>query len=98
MRIDVSHAEFAGRIVKCHNGILTDPNRRDDQNGHGTHVAVIAGASGLNLQGKGLASAMSFYIDQVGGPGGVRRPCTGGETRFPSPLMSCHTALRRRRA
>lgn len=63
--INANHSEFSGRILKCHNEIFSDPNTCDDQNGHGTHVAGIVGAAGSNPDAKGVAPAVSFYIDQV---------------------------------
>ncbi len=66
--IDSSHPEFSGRILQCHSEI-TNTNACNDQNGHGTHVAGIAGAAGCcavpNDAAKGVAPALSFYIDQV---------------------------------
>ncbi len=67
--IDTTHPEFAGRILKCHSEI-SNPSTCDDQNGHGTHVAGIAGAAGVNPSAKGVAPALSFYIDQVLNAGG----------------------------
>ncbi len=63
--IDRTHPEFSGRIVLCNSEISTEPTC-DDGNGHGTHVAGIAGAAGVNnAQATGVAPALSFYIDKV---------------------------------
>ena len=62
--IDNTHPEFLGRILKCHSEI-TNTDSCDDQNGHGTHTAGIAAASGVNPQAEGVAPQASLYIDQV---------------------------------
>lgn len=62
--IDTTHPEFSGRIVLCHSE-LTHTDTCTDGNGHGTHVAGIIGASGVNPSAKGVAPAVSYYIDQV---------------------------------
>lgn len=62
--IDTTHPEFSGRILKCHSE-LTNTNTCEDQNGHGTHVAGIAGAAGINTSAKGVAPSVSFYVAQV---------------------------------
>ncbi|HEV2192751.1 MAG TPA: S8 family serine peptidase [Nitrosopumilaceae archaeon] len=63
--IDTTHPEFSGvRILKCHSEI-TNTNACTDGNGHGTHVAGIVGAAGVNPTAKGVAPSTSFYIDQV---------------------------------
>ena len=61
---DTTHPEFSGRIALCHSEI-TNTNTCEDQNGHGTHTAGIAGAAGVNTNAKGVAPAVSLYIDQV---------------------------------
>lgn len=63
--IDNTHPEFSARILKCHNEIFLNPNTCKDNNGHGTHVAGIAGAAGVDINAKGVAPAVSLYIDQV---------------------------------
>lgn len=62
--IDTTHPEFSGRILKCHSEI-TNTNTCTDGNGHGTHVAGIAAAAGINTSAKGVAPSASLYIDQV---------------------------------
>jgi len=62
--IATAHPEFSGRILLCHSEI-TGTNTCEDGNGHGTHVAGIVGATGVNAAAKGVAPAASFYIDQV---------------------------------
>lgn len=67
--INNSHPEFSGKLLKCHSEI-TNTDTCEDQNGHGTHTAGIAGAAGnLNTinstAAKGVATNISFYIDQV---------------------------------
>ncbi len=62
--IDTTHPEFSGRIGLCHSEI-TNTNTCVDGNGHGTHVAGIVGASGVNPSAKGVAPSATFYIDQV---------------------------------
>jgi subtilisin len=64
--IATAHPEFSGRIVQCHSEIPNiDPNTCEDQFGHGTHVAGIVGAAGINPSAKGVAPSVSFYSDQV---------------------------------
>ncbi len=62
--IDKNRPEFSGRIFMCHNE-LTGNNTCLDDNGHGTHVAGIIGAVGINPTAKGVSPAASFYIDKV---------------------------------
>src|SRR3989475_620031 len=62
--IDSTHPEFAGRIALCHSEI-TNTDTCEDPNGHGTHVAGIAGAAGINPSAKGVAPAVSLFSDQV---------------------------------
>lgn len=62
--IDGTHPEFTGRITLCHSEI-TNSSTCQDQNGHGTHVAGIVGATGINTNAKGVAPGVQYYIDQV---------------------------------
>src|SRR5437773_2714407 len=62
--IDTSHPEFSGRIVLCHSELAAEPTC-EDGNGHGTHVAGIAGARGANSNAKGVAPGVSLLIDKV---------------------------------
>ena len=62
--IDTTHPEFTGRIGLCHSEI-TNTNTCEDGNGHGTHVAGIVGASGVNPSAKGVAPSVTLLIDQV---------------------------------
>jgi len=62
--IDTSHPEFTGRIAKCHNE-FDGKNTCLDENNHGTHVAGILGASGVDPNAKGVAPEAIFYIDKV---------------------------------
>lgn len=62
--IDTTHPEFAGRIALCHSEI-TNSSTCQDQNGHGTHVAGIVGATGINSNAKGIAPGVQYYVDQV---------------------------------
>jgi thermitase len=48
--IDLSHPDLVGRIVPGYDFVNND-NDPDDDNGHGTHVAGIAGAIGNNSTG-----------------------------------------------
>jgi subtilisin family serine protease len=50
--LDVSHPEFAGRVVGPYNSTTASPTIDvTDGNGHGTHVTGIAAAQGNNAQG-----------------------------------------------
>jgi minor extracellular protease Epr len=62
--IDTTHPEFTGRIGLCHSEI-TNTNTCEDGNGHGTHVAGIVGASGVNPSAKGVAPSSILFSDQV---------------------------------
>jgi subtilisin family serine protease len=63
--IDITHPEFAGRIALCRSEILNTEGACNDENGHGTHVAGIASAKGLNNLAKGVAPDSMLYINQV---------------------------------
>ncbi|MBI3859133.1 MAG: S8 family serine peptidase [Thaumarchaeota archaeon] len=62
--IDTTHPEFSGRILACASEVKGARTCEDD-NGHGTHVAGIAGASGVDPLGKGVAPSVSFMIDKI---------------------------------
>lgn len=62
--IDTSHKEFIGRVLKCHSELRSEVTC-NDLNGHGSHVAGIVGAAGVDEKAKGVAPAVSFYIDKV---------------------------------
>src|SRR5215467_1560821 len=62
--LDKTRPEFSGRVILCHSE-LTGNNTCTDDNGHGTHVAGIVGAVGINPTAKGVSPAASFYIDKV---------------------------------
>ncbi len=62
--ISTFHPEFTGRIGLCHSEI-TNTTTCQDGNGHGTHVAGIVGASGVNPSAKGIAPSVTYFIDQV---------------------------------
>jgi len=67
--IATTHPEFAGRIVACHTEVRHTSTCEDD-NGHGTHVAGIAGAQGVNPSAKGVAFSVFFMSDKVLDSGG----------------------------
>jgi subtilisin family serine protease len=63
--IDLSHPEFAGRIVFSKNYVVPSLPARDD-NGHGTHVAGIIAAAQNNGQGiSGVAPTVLLDIRRV---------------------------------
>ncbi len=62
--IDTSHPEFANRIVGCKTEVSGTASCEDD-NGHGTHVAGIAGAQGLDSHAKGVAPSVLLMSDKV---------------------------------
>ena len=62
--INASHIEFSGRVLKCRSE-LSSETTCNDLNGHGTHVAGIVGAAGVDVNAKGVAPATTFYIDKV---------------------------------
>ncbi|HZD12493.1 MAG TPA: S8 family serine peptidase, partial [Candidatus Binatus sp.] len=62
--ISTSNVEFNGRIVGCHTEVPGTLNCEDD-NGHGTHVAGIAGSAGVNNASRGVAPSVSFLIDKI---------------------------------
>src|SRR5256712_11876462 len=62
--ISTSNPEFAGRIVACHTEVQGTSSCEDD-NGHGTHVAGIAGAAGIITAARGVAPNVQFLEDKV---------------------------------
>lgn len=62
--IDENHPDFHGRIIAQQNFV---GDHLADRNGHGTHVAGIAGGSGRASQGKyrGVAPEVSLLIAKV---------------------------------
>ncbi len=62
--IATSHREFAGRIVACKTEVAGTTTCEDDQ-GHGTHVAGIAGAQGIDGGAKGVAPSVLLMSDKV---------------------------------
>jgi len=62
--IATAHPEFSGRIVACHTEVSGTTTCEDD-NGHGTHVAGIAAAAGVNPSAKGVAPGLSLMSDKV---------------------------------
>ena len=64
--IDTDNVEFgSGRIIGCHSEMgLAEPTC-EDLHGHGTHVAGIIGASGVDSAAKGVAYDVSYLIDKV---------------------------------
>ncbi len=62
--IATAHPEFAGRIIACETEV-SGTTSCEDGNGHGTHVAGIAGAQGVNSAAKGVAPSVLFMIDKV---------------------------------
>jgi len=59
-----SHPEFVGRIAFCESEVTGITDCEDDE-GHGTHVAGLAGASGEYGSAKGVAPSVTFMIDKV---------------------------------
>jgi PKD repeat protein len=62
-----SHADLAGRVVAQHDFYNDDPDASDDQ-GHGTHVAGIAGARGgdaTGLSGVAWGSNIGLVVAKV---------------------------------
>ena len=79
--IDNADGEFTGRIIGCQNDFAGTTNCQDD-NGHGTHVAGIVGATGVNSAAKGVAPGVSYLIDKVldsSGNGDLSQVITGIE-------------------
>ncbi len=62
--IATTHPEFAGRITACHTEVPGTTTCEDDK-GHGTHVAGIAGAQGINPAAKGVAPSVLLMSDKV---------------------------------
>ncbi len=62
--INRTHPEFTGRITDCKTEVAGTASCEDD-NGHGTHVAGIAGAQGINPSAKGVAPNILFMSDKV---------------------------------
>ncbi|KZE52794.1 peptidase S8 [Brevibacillus parabrevis] len=48
--VDLKHPEFAGKLVEGYN-VLTDNNKPEDDNGHGTHVSGVIAAKTNNADG-----------------------------------------------
>ena len=63
--IDTDHPEFAGRIIACESEMGFSEPTCEDEHGHGTHAAGIAGAGGANAAAKGVAPEVLFLIDKV---------------------------------
>ncbi|MBP7960523.1 MAG: S8 family serine peptidase [Caldilineaceae bacterium] len=71
--IDLTHPEFAGRIIASKNYVVPSQPAQDD-NGHGTHVAGIIAAGQSNGVGvTGVAPDVQLDIRRVlsNGPGGL---------------------------
>ncbi|MEB3197021.1 MAG: S8 family serine peptidase [Candidatus Sericytochromatia bacterium] len=72
--LDVTHPEFAGRVVTPFNaldGASPTSNVTDESDGHGTHVTGIVGADGQNAQGgAGVAWGVRILPIKVLGPDG----------------------------
>ena len=63
--IDTDNPEFAGRIILCESEMGPSEPTCEDNHGHGTHAAGIAGAAGVDNNAKGVAYDVSFLIDKV---------------------------------
>ncbi len=65
--VRATHADLSGRVVAQHDFYNNDPDASDDQ-GHGTHVAGIAGARGgdaTGLSGVAWGSNIGFVVAKV---------------------------------
>ncbi|GEM_PF-1715056 len=63
--IDTDNVEFTGRIIGCESEMGPAEPTCEDLHGHGTHVAGIVGATGVNNSAKGVADDVSYLIDKV---------------------------------
>lgn len=64
--IDTDNVEFgSGRIIGCHSEMGISEPTCEDLHGHGTHVAGIIGAGGVDSAAKGVAYDVSYLIDKV---------------------------------
>jgi len=69
--IDQAHVEFQGRIVACHSeivGVDCNPNPLPQGGWHGTAVAGMALAQGVDSRDKGVAPAALLLSDKVFDP------------------------------
>lgn len=62
--INTKHAEFKGRIIACATEVKGTTDCEDD-NGHGTLVAGIAGAKGKDTDAKGVAPSVLLMSDKI---------------------------------